>query len=114
MALLLGKNLWIETFKDLLTIGRTETEAPMVWPTDAKSRLIEKYLDFGKDWEQEEKRATENEMVRWPHWLSEHEFEQTLGDSEGQGSLTFYSLWGYKESDTTWWLNSNNHKKVIL
>ena len=49
MALLLGRNLGIETFKDLLTAGRTETEAPMVWPTDAKSRLIEKYLDFGKD-----------------------------------------------------------------
>ena len=52
--------------------------------------------------------ATEDEMVGWPHWLNGHEFEQTHGDSEGQGSLTYYSPWGRKESDTTERLNNNN------
>ena len=47
-------------------------------------------------------------MVGWPHWLNGHEFEQTQGDSEGQGSLTCYSLWGHKESDTAERLNNKN------
>ena len=53
------------------------------------------------DWEQEEKGMTGNEMVGWHHWLNRHEFEQTPGDSEGQGSLVCYNPWGHKESDTT-------------
>ena len=69
-------------------IGRTtEAEALILWPTDLKSQLIGKDPDAGKDWGQEEKWATENEMVGWHHWLNEHEFEQTLIDNEGQGSL---------------------------
>ena len=55
---------------------------------------------------------TEDDMVRWHHPLNEHESEQTLGDGEGQGSLSCYSPWGHKESDTTEQLN--NHNKVLL
>ena len=70
-------------------IGRTdaEAEAPILWPPDVKSRLIGKDSDDGKHWGQEEKGVTEDEMFRWHHLLNGHEFEQTLGDSEGQGSL---------------------------
>ena len=64
-----------------------EAEAPILWPPDAKSWLIRKDPDAGKDWGQEEKGMTENEMVGCHHRLSGHEFEQTPGDSEGQGSL---------------------------
>ena len=65
-------------------IGRSdaEAEAPLLWPPDAKSWLTGKDPDAGKDWGQEEKGATENEMVGWHHWLNGHEFEQTLGDSK--------------------------------
>ena len=62
--------------------------------------------DAGKDWRQEEMGTTKDEMVGWHHWLSEHGFEQTLGDREGQGSLEFCSLWGRKESDLTELLNT--------
>ena len=73
----------------------------MIWPPDAKSRLSGIDCDAGKDGRQEEKRATEDEMVGWHHQLNGHGFEQTLGDSEGQGRLAFCSLWGCKESDMT-------------
>ena len=72
----------------------------ILWPPDAKSRLIRKDPDAGKDWRQEEKGTPEDEMVGWHHWLDGHEFEQTLGDSRGQRSLACYSPWGHKESDT--------------
>ena len=79
-------------------IGRTdaEDEAPILWPPDAKNWLIGKDPDAGKDWKQEEKGTTENEMVRWHHWLNRHEFEQAPGDGEGQGSLACCSPWGHK------------------
>ena len=77
-------------------IGRTEAETPILWPPEVKSRLIRKNPDAGKDWRQEEKGATENEMVRWHHWFNWHEFEQTLGDSEGQGRLECCGPWGHK------------------
>ena len=60
--------------------------------------------DAGKDWRWEEKGMTEGEIVGWHHKLNGHEFKQTLGDTEGQGSLACYSSWGRKESDTTEWL----------
>ena len=66
-----------------------EAEAPILWPSDVKSQLIRKDPDAGKDWRQKKKRAAEDEMVRWHHWLKGHEFEQTLEDSEGQGSLAW-------------------------
>ena len=73
-----------------------EVEAPILWPPDANSQLIKKDPDAGKDWQKEKKGATENEMVEWHHRLNGHEFEQTLGDSEGQGSLVCCSPWGCK------------------
>ena len=77
-------------------IGRTDTEAeaPMLWPSVVKSRLIGKDPDAGKDWWQEEKGTTEDEMVGWHHQCNRQESEQnTLGDSEGQGSLECCSPW---------------------
>ena len=80
-------------------IGRTDVEAetPILWPTDAKSRLIGKDSEAGKDWGQEEKGMTEDEMVGWHHQLNGLEFEQALGDAEGQGGLVCCSPWGRKE-----------------
>ena len=91
-----GNQPWIFT-------GRTEAEAaaPILWPPDVKSQLIGKDPDDGKDGGQEEKGMTEDKMVTWHHRLNRHEFEQTLKDSEGQGSLACQSLWGGKESDMT-------------
>ena len=72
------------------------------WPPEATSRLIRKDLDAGKDWKQQEKEVAEDETVGWqPHLNNGHEFEQTLGDSKGQGSLVCCSPWGHKESDVT-------------
>ena len=75
------------------------------WPSDAKNWLIGKDPDAGKDWRQEEKGRTEDEMVGCYHWLDGHEFEQAPRVGDGQGSLACYSPWGCKESDTTKWLN---------
>ena len=86
-----------------------KAEAPIVQPPDAKSRLIRKDPDAGKDWRQEEKGTTEDEMVGWHHRLSGHGFEQALGDVEGQGSLECHGSRGPKESDTTEQVNNNNH-----
>ena len=72
-----------------------------------QSQLIGKDPDAGKDWRQEEKGTKEDEMVEWHHWLDGHEFEQTPGDDEGQGSLSCCSPWGRKESDMTEWLDNN-------
>ena len=98
-----------------ISTGRTdaEAEAPILRPPDAKSWLIKKDPDAGKDWRQEEMRATEDELVGWHHWFNEHEFEQDPGDGEGQGSLACCSPWGQKESDTTEQLNSNKRFQVM-
>ena len=84
-------------------IGRTDAEAetPILWPPDWKNWLIGKDPDAGKDWRWEEKGTTEDEMVGWHHWLDGHEFEQSLGTGDGQGSLACYSPWGPRESATT-------------
>ena len=89
--------------KPWIIFGRTDAEAesPILWPPDAKSWLIGKDPDAGKDWEQEVKGITEDEMVGWHRWLNGHAFEQAPGDTEGQGILECYSPWGGKESDTT-------------
>ena len=76
--------------------------------TDVKSQLIGKDPDAGKNWRQEEKGMTEDEMIRWNHWLNGHEFEEASGDGEGQGSLVCCSPWGCKELDTTKRLNNKN------
>ena len=86
-------------------IGRTDAEAPILWPPDLKNWLIWKDPDAGKDWGQEEKGTTEDEMVGWHHRLDEHEFEQALGVGDGQGSLACCSPWGRRESNMTEPLN---------
>ena len=88
-------------------IGRTdgEAETPILWPPDAKKLPIGKDPDARKDWRQEEKGMTEDEMVGWYHWLNGHEFEQAQGVGVGQGGLVWCSPWGLKESDLTEWLN---------
>ena len=87
--------------------GRTDVEAetPIVWPPNAKSWLIGKNSDAGKDWGQEEKGMTEDEMVGWHHWLDGHGFGWTPGVGDGQGGLVFWGSWGHKELDTTERLN---------
>ena len=88
-------------------IGKTEIEAetPILWPPDVKNWLILKDPDAGKDWGQEEKGTTENEMARWHHRLNGHEFGWTPGFGDGQGGLVCCGSWGRKESDTTERLN---------
>ena len=88
-------------------IGMTDAEAevPILWPPDAKRWLIWKDPDAGKDWRQEEKGTTEDEMVAWHHRSDGHEFEQASGIGDGQGSLACCSPWGHKESDMTERLN---------
>ena len=89
-------------------IGRTdfEAETPILWLPDAKSWLIWKDPDAGKDWRQEDKGMREDEMVGWHHRLNGHKFEQTPGDG-GQGSLACCSLWGHTEPDMTEQLNNH-------
>jgi len=87
--------------------GRTnaEAETPVLWPPESKSWLIWKDSDAGKDWRQEEKGMTDDEMVGWHHQLDAHEFEWTPVVGDGQGGLTCCDSWGHKESDTTERLN---------
>ena len=94
-------------------IGRADAEAEtsILWLPNVKNWLIWKDPDAGKYWRQEEKGTTEDEMVGWHHRLKGHEFEQTPGDSEGQGSLVCYSPWDREELDTTWQLNKTNKLK---
>ena len=75
------------------------------WPPDGKNWLIGKDPDAGKEWRQEEKGMTEDEMVGWHHWLDGYEFESAPGAGDGLGNLVCCSLWGCKESDTTEQLN---------
>ena len=74
-----------------------------------ESWRIGKDPDAGKDWMQEEKGATEDEMAGWHHWLNGHEFEQASGVSDGQGGLACCRPWGRRESETTKWLNWTEH-----
>ena len=102
-----GNQLWI-------FIGRTdaEAEAPILWPCDSKSQLTEKDPDAGKDWRQEEKGTTVDEMVGWYHPLNEHEFEQTSGAGEVQGSLACCSPWVTKS--WTWLSDCTTINKELL
>ena len=88
-------------------IGRSDVEAgtPILWPPDVKSWLIWKDPDAGKDWGQEEKGTTEDEMAGWHHQLDGHGFEWTPGVDDGQRGLACCSSWGRKASDMTEWLN---------
>ena len=89
--------------------GRTDADAetPILWPPDAKNWLTGKDSDAGKDWRQEEKRITEDEMVGWHHQLDGHEVEQAPRVVDGHGSLACCRTWGRKESDMTERMNWN-------
>ena len=76
--------------------GLMLNQIPILWPPVAKNWLIGKDPEAGKDWRQEEKGSTEDEMVGWHHQLNEHEFKQTLGVSDGQGGLACCSSWDRK------------------
>ena len=89
-----------------------KAETPVLWPPHAKSWLIGKDSDAGRDWGQEEKETTEDEMAGWHHRLDGPEFEWTLGVGAGQGGLACCNSWGCKESDTTKLLNWTELKKV--
>ena len=88
-------------------IGRTDAKAetPVLWPPHAMSWLIGKDSDAGRDWGQEEKGMTEDEMAGWHHRLDGRESGWTPGVSDGQGGLECCDSWGHKESDTTERLN---------
>ena len=108
LAYLKGNQPWI-------FIGRTdaETKAPRLWPPGVKSLHIGKDSDAGKDWKQKEKWEAEDKMVREHHQLNGQEFEQSPGDSEGQGSLVCCSPWSRKEKDMTERMNNNKlHQEV--
>ena len=83
--------------------GRNDAKAetPVLWPPHAKSWLIGKGSDAGRDWGLEEKGTTEDEMAGWHQWIDEHESGWTLGVGDGQGGLACYDSWGRKESDMT-------------
>ena len=89
-----GNQSWIFT-------GRTDAEAPILGPPVVKNWLIGKDPNAGKDWRQEEKGTTKDEMIGWHHQLDWHEFEQSPRVGDGQGSLACCSAWGLKESDMT-------------
>ena len=99
--------------------GRNDAKAetPVLWPPHAKSWLIGKDSYAGRDWGQEEKGMTEDEMAGWHHWLDGREFEWTPGDGDGQGGLACCNSWGRKESDTTEplnWTELNTRFNAIL
>ena len=95
-----GNQCWIFIGK-----AGAKAETPILWPSDVKNWLVGKDPNAGKDWRQEEKGMTEDEMLGWHHWFNGHEFEQAPGVGDGQGSLVCCSPWGNKESDTTEWLS---------
>ena len=74
----------------------------------SRANSLEKTLMLGKIEGSRRRGVTEDEMIGWHHWFNWHEFEQTLGDTEGKGSLECCSPWGCKELDKTLWLNNNN------
>ena len=88
-------------------IGRTDAKAEtlILWPPHVKCWVFGKDSDAGRDWGQEEKGTTEDEMAERHHWLDGCEFEWTPGVGDGQGGLACYDSWGCKESETNEWLN---------
>ena len=97
-------------------IGGTDVEAetPILWPRDVKSWLVGKDPHAGKDWRQEEKGNTEDEMVGWHHWLNRHGFGWTPGVGDEQGGVVCCSSWGHKESDMTEQLNWTEYCKPSM
>ena len=97
-------------------IERTEVEAEtlILWPPDAKSWLIWKDPNAGKDWRRDEKGMTEDEMAGWHHRLNGHGFGWTLGVGDGWGGLACCGPWGHKELDTTERLNWIEPEATVL
>ena len=96
--------------------GRNDAKAetPVLWPPHAKSWLIGKDSDAGRDWEQEEKGMTEDEMVGWHHQQDGRDFEWTPGDGDGQGGLACCNSWGLRELDTTEQLNWTEGSSIFI
>ena len=99
--------------------GRNDAKAetPVLWPPHAKSWLIRKDSDAGRDWRQEKKRTAEDEMAGWYRWLDGHESEWTLGVGDGQGGLVCCDSWSHKESDMTErlnWTEQMSYNKAVL
>ena len=90
-------------------VGLMQSWNSNTWPPHAKSRLTGKDPDAGRDWGQEEKGTTEDEMAGWHHRRDGHEFERAPGDGDGQGGLACCVSWGRKESDRTEQLNWTEH-----
>ena len=97
-------------------IGKTdaEVETPILWPPDVKNWLTGKDLDAGKDWRQEEKGTTEDEMIGWHHKLDGRELEQALGDGEGQGSLACCGPWDFPGKNTEWAAISFSRDQTLI
>ena len=100
---------------DIYLVWRNDAKAetPVLWPPHAKSQLIGKDSDTGRDWGQEEKGTTEDGMAGWHHWVDGREFEWTLGVGDGQGGLACCDSWGCKESDMTEKLNWTELKGIF-
>ena len=90
---------------DFFGRNNAKAETPVLWPPHEKSWLTGKYFDAGRDWGQEEKGMTEDEMTGWHHWLDGRDSEWSPGVGDGQGGLACWDSWGCKESDTTDQLN---------
>ena len=102
--------------REINPFGRTdaETETPVFWSPDTNSWLFGKVPDTGKDWQQKEKRASEDEMARWHHYANGYELGQTSGGGERQRSLACCSPWGCKELDMTGQMNNSNRSFISL
>ena len=96
--------IFYQSIVDFFGRNDAKAETPVLWPPHAESWLIGKDSDAGRDWGQEEKGMTEDEMAGWHHWLDRRESEWTPGVGDGQGGLACWDSWGRKESDTTEWL----------
>ena len=98
--------LWVDLKPwDYFGKNDAKAETPILWLPHVKGWLIGKDFDAGRDWGQEEKGTTEDEVAGWHHWLYGHESEWTPGVGDGQGGLACCDSWGHKESDTTERLN---------
>ena len=96
--------------------GRNDAKAetPVLWPPDVKSWLIGKDSNAGRDWGQEEKGTTDDEMAGWHHGLDGRESEWTPEDGDGQGGLACCDSWGRKKSDTTERLNWTDMTSIVV
>ena len=98
---------------DVFGRNDAKAETPVLWPLHVKSWLTGKDSDAGRDWGQERKGTTEDEMAGWHHWLNGRESEWTLGVGDGQGGRVSCNSWGRKESDTTERLNWTELRVVL-